>query len=479
MKTKKERFCCALSLGGGCAHDLGAWHEEKSATCYSSGEKGYYRCSKCGKYFEKDGVAEIDGGNIYIDIDENAHEFTYHAEVPATCNEWGAIEYYECKNCGRYFSDADRREEIFYSDLNIKPLGNYTLTFVNGAELNCTTDGVIEHWHCSVCNNNFEYENGLFGIYNIVLSKHHNITTVSEQAATCTAEGNIKYYHCEACEKNFSDSDCTTEISNADIVVAATGHSLAHVDAEENTHDANGNIAHWHCNSCGKNFADEQATTQIDVTISKGHHWGDNGIYKECDQKEYNTGLEFTLQDDDTHKVSKGTFDGSQLILPSKYEGKNVTAIAKDGFKDCSAIETIKLPNTLTELEIPSTVTEIKGYVFLGCSSLTSIEIPSSVTSIGQFAFDSSNLTSVTFGENSQLASIGKAALWNCDGLTSIVIPDSVTSIGESAFHGCKGISSVVIPSNVTSMGITVFRSSSEITIYCEAESKPDGWNPG
>ena len=38
--------------------------------------------------------------------------------------------------------------------------------------------------------------------------------------------------------------------------------------------------------------------------------------------------------------------------------------------------------------------------------------------------------------------------------MTSVYIPDSVTTIGESAFYGC-----------------------SNLTIYCEASSKPSGWD--
>ena len=73
----------------------------------------------------------------------------------------------------------------------------------------------------------------------------------------------------------------------------------------------------------------------------------------------------------------------------------------------------------LTDIVILNTITEIKDYAFLCCTSLTSIEIPSSVTNIGYGAFA------------------------GCTSLTSIVIPSSVTSIGSQAFLGCTSLASI------------------------------------
>ena len=88
----------------------------------------------------------------------------------------------------------------------------------------------------------------------------------------------------------------------------------------------------------------------------------------------------------------------------------------------------------MTSLTIPSSVTEIGGRAFDGCSGLTSLTLPSGVTSIGGYAF------------------------WGCSGLTSLTIPSGVTSIGKWAFYGCSGLTSIyVYPENLPELGPGIF----------------------
>lgn len=62
-------------------------------------------------------------------------------------------------------------------------------------------------------------------------------------------------------------------------------------------------------------------------------------------------------------------------------------------------------------------------------------------------------------------------------GITHIDIPNGVTVIGEYAFWFCSSLTSINIPDNVTTIGVDAFRGCSNLTIYCEADSKPKGWN--
>ncbi len=93
-----------------------------------------------------------------------------------------------------------------------------------------------------------------------------------------------------------------------------------------------------------------------------------------------------------------------------------------------------------------------KAYLF--GSTINNINIPSRITSIGNFAFSNSGIENITFEKGSKLTSIGDYAFKYASNFKSIVIPSSVTSIGFSAFYGSKNL-----------------------TIYCEAESQPNGWH--
>ena len=157
----------------------------------------------------------------------------------------------------------------------------------------------------------------------------------------------------------------------------------------------------------------------------------------------------------------------TDVTIPS-----GVTEIGYEGFCQTNRLSSIVLPNSLTS---------IGERAFQGCSSLQSISIPNTVTLIGNNAFAESGITSFSFppnitasgGYGSSLLSncqnlqsvdfgnipeIKKYMCYGCTSLTSITIPNTVTSITSSAFALCNGLTSITIPDNVTVMDSSFYQ---------------------
>ena len=96
------------------------------------------------------------------------------------------------------------------------------------------------------------------------------------------------------------------------------------------------------------------------------------------------------------------------------------------------------------------------GAVFMECASITNTEIPNSVTTIGDSAFNGCRgLTSVTIPNS--VTTIGDNAFVYCFNLTSVTIPNSVTTIGGGAFCDCRSLTSITIPNSVTTIDYAAF----------------------
>ncbi len=80
-------------------------------------------------------------------------------------------------------------------------------------------------------------------------------------------------------------------------------------------------------------------------------------------------------------------------IIDDDFDGSGdralIVSIYSEAFKDCTSLEDISLPSTLTTIE---------EYAFSGCTSLTSVTLPSSLTELEDYAFSGcDNLTDIYF----------------------------------------------------------------------------------
>lgn len=224
-----------------------------------------------------------------------------------------------------------------------------------------------------------------------------------------------------------------------------------------------------------------------------------------------------------------GTSDNPYLILMKAKDQYITTCEINSGTKRIQS-RAFSRCYDLTSIEIPEGVVSIGTQAFEECPSMTELQLPNSVTKIGTYAFgfsfktfnynicdnakyigneenpylalvnvDDKNITSFVIKENTRF--ILNGAFGSCKNLTNIEIPNNIVSIDDNAFYwcvnlksvticngvqyigynvfgNCEQLESIVIPSSVTQMQMDIFNGANRrMKIYCEAESKPDGWN--
>ena len=139
------------------------------------------------------------------------------------------------------------------------------------------------------------------------------------------------------------------------------------------------------------------------------------------------------ISDADEATTVRGVVEGS-TGLTSATVAEGIEVVGNRTFRKCANLETVALPNTLTE---------IGPAVFQSCSKLANITIPESVTTIGEGAFaECTALTSINIPAG--ITRLEKDVLRNT-GLVSVEIPASVNYIGTYAFRDCESLTEIKI----------------------------------
>ncbi len=155
----------------------------------------------------------------------------------------------------------------------------------------------------------------------------------------------------------------------------------------------------------------------------------------------------FIVNDDGTVTIT-GIYDIDSVVLniPSTINGRNVTAIGENAFNSRISI---------TDIDIPSTVTSISPKAFVGARALKSITVNSNNT-----AFES---------DGGVLYTKGKTEIVFCPPkytTSAFTLPDTVVKVGDYAFYGHSdsGISSINFNEGLEEIGAYAFYENEKIT---------------
>ena len=157
--------------------------------------------------------------------------------------------------------------------------------------------------------------------------------------------------------------------------------------------------------------------------------------------------------------------------LTSATVAEGVEVVGERTFRRCANLETVALPNTLTE---------IGPAVFQSCSKLANVTIPASVTTIGEGAFaECTSLTSINIPEG--ITRIESDCL-RATGLVEVEFHAGVTYFGAQAFRDCKQLKKVIINAPVFTIepnafgvmsgalpGTTIYVANAEMKAYLES----------
>ena len=163
------------------------------------------------------------------DIPALGHKLTKTPAKAATCTEAGNKEYYTCGTCGKFFSDKDGKNEIAKDSWVIDALG-HKLTETPAVTPTCAAGGNNAYWTCSVCHKVFKADKTTeTTVAAETLAKDPNHHTGGEEqrgavAASCMTAGRTADTYCKGCGKltkagdlipptgvhNYKDGVCTT-----------------------------------------------------------------------------------------------------------------------------------------------------------------------------------------------------------------------------------------------------------------------------
>lgn len=194
-------------------------------------------------------------------------------------------------------------------------------------------------------------------------------------------------------------------------------------------------------------------------------------------------GFIYSVNEDDSISITGYTGSDSDLKIPDKINGADVTSIENYAFQNMEFIENVSVPDTIEKIGyqafdgtkyIQSLQNDefivIGKSLYLYNGDESSVTIPENVNSISPNAFmNNISVKEVTIKSN--ISEISNSAFTLCQSLEKVTIEEGVTAISSAAFSSCKALKSIELPSTLKSIGTAAFSSCTSL----ETINLPDG----
>ncbi len=375
--------------------------------------------------------------------------------VDATCVENGNIEYWYCIDCGKCFSDSAGENEIAFGDTVIAATGEHDWgEWVTDSESSCTTGGT-RHRVCNVCGERQDET--------LPVGKH-DLNFVKAVEATCTEEGNVAHWHCSECGKNYSDEEAT-EVLN-DVTTPKAAHDTTFVEAQAHTCTDDGNIAYWHCGACGHNFADEDGEQELESVVDPAAHtWGEWEQTSDptCTERGVLTRVcevcfdeEYDYIDELGHDFEDAEWaynDANHWHLCNRCGAASQRELHEYDAEGVCVCGMIEYAPTseFRFISLGGDTWRLANYT----GTRRNVSIPSTYNGGTVVAISDNAFAGNTSMETlvipETVTSIGAEAFADCANLKNLTMSSKVTTIGDNAFDGCDAIETASIPANAAS----------------------------
>ena len=285
----------------------GYYYNITQATCTAAGHFDFeWTCKNCGETIIA--LSERDKNVVIPKIDHSSKMTTIAAKTDAYCDEKNHDAYYQCNvttgqdldptlynPCHKYFKEANGSgtpydsEEAILVAIKGTPGTKHQMDTIAANAPNCIDTGNNTYYHCTRCNNYFKDAQGNTStdVATETLpknSKNHKTTptlTPAKPKENCEDTGNLAYYHCDSCGKYYAESDKDTwanpKETNDDFIIKA-GHTIDpdedKTEAKAKTCTTPGNNEYYTCSVCKQKFKNAAGTDPADdnyINIPASH----------------------------------------------------------------------------------------------------------------------------------------------------------------------------------------------------------------
>ena len=195
-----------------------------------------------------------------------------------------------------------------------------------------------------------------------------------------------------------------------------------------------GNLDSWNSITFGNSVFTSNHLVNYYGSYNKSVFLNDNNMF-------------YILYDNNDVIIYDSNSNVSDINIENIIEDHNLIVIYQEAFKDCTY---------LTDVALPSSLTNIGFGAFSGCSSIEKITIPF----VGE-SRTTNNVLSYIFGNENgdnancaskylkeiiildEVSSLSENAFYNCNNLISVELPSSITSVGQNAFNGCNNLMNI------------------------------------